>query len=540
MATSEVGSWIRENSAIERRPLNSHEFSYGLSRLLLGLVLTFGGAIVWHAIVSMSSKWVSDRVQSGLVFESRYAVYRESGEPIVQHSRSQGIYSTPYEYRTFDDEPVTVTDEERLKMGHPTWQIKSFPKSPMLGLNGSIVNWPRRLADAPTPLPWLFRLEDCAIHRRDRYPEHWYFLWPDQPGDSAFLPSYDGRTKSLRGYLGPAGFQTEKPSNENGFPIWDRHTGEIGQLITDPPNYGPPRHANALIALSDERDADLGMLYLTPARDAFYLINLTQQKVELVRAIPSDSLRGFSAKPLDRFVADDPGMAYTQQVLRPRLILRWPNHLEFVTPNLKTLSKVTLPEELRDRSFRLTELKAGGFVGEYWLTQEAIGSVLQEDQFVWFNEDGVVTKHRTVPQPDRPSSLAWRWAVWHEYDELRPSALMPLNLSVLWFYSEAGSILDDDGQVIGDSGEPTTWSIRWTALATLIRRFPWSFGVCLLSGVPFAIACWRRLRRCGASRFERLAWTGLVYLFGLVGWIAFVAHRIGGASHTDATCNPKR
>ncbi len=390
----------------------------------------------------------------------------------------------------------------------------------MLGLNLSIVNWPRSLADAPTPLPWLLRLEDCAIHRRDRYPEHWYFLWPDRTGDSAFLPSYDSRTKSLRGYLGPAGFQTEKPSNEQGFPAWDRNTGKIGQLLSDPPIYGPLHHANALIALSDERDADLGMLYLTPARDAFYLINLTQKKVELVRAIQGDSLRGYSAKSLDRFVADDPGMAYAQNVLRPRVILRWPDHLEFVTPYLKTLWTVTLPEELRDRSFQLSELKAGGFVAEFFS--------LKEYQFVWFNEDGIVTKRRTLPQPDRPSSLAWRWAIWHECDDLRPTALMPLNLSVLWFNSFAGYVMGDDGQWIGDSDEPTIWSIRQAALATVIRRYPWSFGVCLLSGVPFAIACWRRQRRCGASRFERLAWTGLVYLFGLVGWIAFVAHRAGG------------
>lgn len=511
-----------------------------VSRLLLGLVLTIGGAIVWHAIVAMSSKWVSDRIQSGLHYESRYSVYRESGEPIVQHSRSQGIYSNAYEYRTFDDEPVTVTDEELNRMWERTWGIGSFPKTPILGLNGSVVNRPRRLVDVATPLPWSMRLEDWSIHRRDRYPEYWFFLWPDQPGGSAFLPLYDGRTKSLRGYLGPAGFQSEKPSNENGFLTWDRQTGDIGQFVTEPANYGLPRFSNTLIALSDERDADLGTLYLTPARDAVYLINLTQRKVELVRTIPGGSLRGFSVRPLARFAADDPGMAYTQQVLRPRLILRWPDHLEFVTPYLKTLSKVTLPEELRDRTFQLSELKAGGFVAEYWSPQGVIGSELQKDHFVWFNADGVVTKRRILSQPDRPTSLAWRWAVWHEYDELRPSALMPLNLSVLWLYTEAGSVLDDAGQLIGERGEPTTWSIRWTALATLIRRFPWSFGVCLLSGVPFAIACWRRLRRCGASRFERLAWTGLVYLFGMVGWVAFVTHRVGRASHTDATCNPKR
>ena len=527
MATSESGSGIRENSAIERRPLNSHEFSYGLSRLLLGLVLTFGGAIVWHAIVSMSSKWVADRVLTGLVWESRYAVYRESGEPVVQHSHDQGIYSTHHEYRTLDDEPVTVTDEELRKMsGNRTWRVGSFPKTPMLGINGSFVNGPRRLVDVATPLPWSVRLEDWSIHRRDRFPEYWFFLWPDRSGGSAFLPLYDGRTKSLRGYLGPAGFQSEKPSNENGFPTWDRQTGDIGRFVTDPPNFGLPRFSNTLMALSDEPDADLGALYLTPARDAIYLINLTQRKVELVRTIQGDSLRDFSAKPLDRFVADDPGMAYTQHVLRPRLILRWPDHLEFVTPYLKTLSKVTLPEEFRDRSFQLSELKAGGFVAEFFSPKEY--------QFVWFNADGVVTKRRTLSQPDRPSNLVWKWYLWHEYDELRPSALMPLNLSVLWLYTEAGSVLDNDGRRIGDSGEPTSWSIRWTALATLIRRFPWSFGVCLLSGVPFAIACWRWQRRCGASRFERLAWTGLVYLFGMVGWVAFVTHRIGRASHTDA------
>ncbi len=533
MATSEVGSWIRQNSANGGRPLNSGEFSYGISRLLLGLVLSVGGAIVWLAIVRTSSNWIEERITSGFVSESRYPLYRESGEPVVQHSHNRGIYSNPIEYRTLDDEPVKVTDEELRNMRHTTWRIVSFPKTPMLGINGSEGGWPRRLVDVPTPLPWSVRLEDWSIHRRDRYPEYWFFLWPDQPGGSAFLPVYDGRTKSLRGYLGPAGFQTERPSNENGFPTWDHQTGDIGRFVTDYPNYGLPRFSNTLIALSDERDADLGALYLTPARDAIYLINLTQQKVELVRTIPGDSLRGISARPLDRLVAADPGMAYTQQMLRPRLILRWPDHLEFVTPYLKTLSKVTLPEELRDRSFQLSELKAGGFVGEFLSPQLAPGSAV-EFHFLWFNEDGVVTKRRTLTQPDREKTLTWEWLVWNWSNVLRPTALMPLNLSVLWFNSEAGSVKDDDGQRIGDSDEPTTWSIRRTALGTLIRRFPWSFGVCLLSGVPFAIACWRRQRRCVASRFERLAWPLLAYLFGLVGWIAFVAQHRRRASHTDA------
>ncbi len=99
---------------------HSSDWQTAVTRLLLGLVLSIGGAIVWHAIGSMSSKWVFDRVHSGFVLEDRYPVYRESGEPVVRYSHSQGNYSTPNEYRTFDDEPVTITDEELRKMWHPT------------------------------------------------------------------------------------------------------------------------------------------------------------------------------------------------------------------------------------------------------------------------------------------------------------------------------------------------------------------------------------------------------------------------------------
>ncbi|MFM9960809.1 MAG: hypothetical protein ACKV2Q_06250 [Planctomycetaceae bacterium] len=496
MANSECGSGIRENSAVERQPLNSHEFSYGLSRLLLGLVLAVGGAIVWSYLVQMSSAWVANRLIANRNWESRDIQYRESGEPVIQQWRNVSLIEVSREeYRTLDGEPVTIAEAELRRVWHPTWSIGSFPARPNFSMSSGYGGWRRPLADVPVPLPWSVRLWDCSVHRGNRRPEHWYLIWPDHPGGSAYLANCDATTKSLRGYLSPSGFRSEKLAETEGWPAWDRDRGEVARLITDPPGYSFPQTGDSLFLLSEDRDSDVGMLLVNPARDAISVINLTRRSIEVVRLIRDVPLLGFSAMPESRSELQESGITFSQQVLQPRLILRWPDHLEFVTPMLKTLSKVTLPEELRERSFQLSELKAGGFVAEYLRRVESAGERSWEIQLVWFDDSGRVTQRRTVLQPHRVWNLTEKWILWRDFDLLNPMALMPWKLSALWFDTE-------------DIAQPA-----------------WSISVCLLSGVPFAIACWRRQRRVVSSRFERLAWLVLVYLFGPVGWIAFVSHR---------------
>ncbi|MBC7816442.1 MAG: hypothetical protein IAG10_06075, partial [Planctomycetaceae bacterium] len=90
-------------------------------------------------------------------------------------------------------------------------------------------------------------------------------------------------------------------------------------------------------------------------------------------------------------------------------------------------------------------------------------------------------------------------------------------------------MLNESGQLLLKPGERLTLSSAFRAMDRYIRGgvgVGWTALVlCLLSGIPFAVLCWRKQRLFGASRSECFAWMLLVYSFGLVGWIAFVTHR---------------
>lgn len=497
-----------------------------IARWLLGLVLAVGGANVWMVVVQFASHWLAKRVELNLVFDRRDVVFRESGEPVLQISRNVGYHFYPKEYRTLDDEPVTLSQAEQRRAWDPTWRMELFPEVPRLWLNnGARGRWPRRLVDVATPLPWSVRVWEFSIHRANRPPEFWFLTWPDRPGGSTYLTCYDSTTNAVRGHLSLAGFTAEKPSDEQALPAWDRNQRDIGRLIGDSPSYGIPQRGNTSFLLTEGREPDVGLLYLTPARDAIYVINQTRRTVELARTFRDEPLRGVSAMPQSRTEVRDPVYGFHQVMLSARLALRRSDRLEFVGPDFQTTSTVMLPEELRDRSFDLSVLKSGGYVARYYTPRWMQDLPSNETQLLWFTDDGMVTQRRTVPGHEFDRSWVTRWFLWRDYEVVNPLALMPWHLSALWTNSESGTVTGDDLRLIGTTDEPTTWSIRQRAITTLIRRFPWSTGLCLLSGVPFAIACGRRLRRCGTSRFERLAWPVLVYVFGIAGWVALATHR---------------
>lgn len=504
---------------------NRRSMNTVIARWLLGLVLAVGGANVWMVAVHIASHWLAKRVETHLVWDSRDVVFRESGEPVLQLNRNVGYSFFPGEYRTLDDEPVTLSEAEQRRAWDPMWRMALFPEVPRLWLNNARFGGPRRLVDVATPLPWSVRVWEHSIHRLNRPPEFWFLTWPDRPGGTTYLTNYDSTTNAVRGHLSLAGFTAEKPSDEQALPAWDRNQRDVGRLISDSPNYVLPQTRNTSFLLTEGREPDVGLLYLTPARDAIYVINQTRRTVELARTFRDEPLRGVSAMPQSRTEVRDPVHGFHQVMLSARLALRRSDRLEFVGPDFQTTSTVTLPEDLRDRSFDLSVLKSGGYVARYYTPRWMQDFPSNENQLLWFTDDGTVTQRRTVPGHEFDRSWATRWFLCREYEVVNPLALMPWHLSALWTNSEAGTVTGDDLRLIGTTDEPTTWSIRQRAITTLIRRFPWSTGICLLSGMPFAIACWRRLRRVGASWFERLAWPALVYLFGLVGWIAFIAHR---------------
>lgn len=512
-----------------------HSQKTAIARWFLGLVLASGGAVVWLIIVGAVSAFVVNQISKVEVRESKSIVYRESGEPIVRQYRFRGGNIISHEDRTADGQPVELSAEELSRAWHQFWWVEMFSAEPIYFVDGAIGGWQRRLVDVATPLPWPVRLVECSIARRQ--DAHWYAIWPDRPGGFATFECYDEQTKSLRGSLGRSGFRATKLAAEEGFPAWDRDSGRMARLISNPPSNGVPQLGNSQFLLSEDRDPDVGMLWLTPQRDELYLINQTQRTVTLVRTFRDEPLLGVATKPMDSQVMRNSGLSFNQVMLEPRLLLIWQDRLEFVTPTMQPLATVSLPEELRGRSFQLSVLSAGGYVGE--VTKSALrdaggrqfSHARQDRELVWFDEHGTITRRTTIDLPHV------RWNGWldliaaYPMQFCSPFALMPLSASSVWRSSDMAAFFDASEQSLGNDAvasvpaRPTTFSVRLQFIAAVVRQTPWSFALCLATGLPFAVACWRRLRRFGASPLECLAWSALVYLFGLVGWIAFVAHR---------------
>lgn len=491
-----------------------------VQRLLLGLVLASGGAFVWMLLVAETSSWIGERILRRSARETYSIDYRRSGEPVVSRVR----YSSPQvvelqEYVTLDGDPVEFSDEERSLSWTQDWKIRPFAEEPIFHEPYEAGGWPRRLIDLPQPLPWSIRLWDCSTDFNRI--GHWSFVWPERWSGSAYLAGFDPKTKASRGYIGRNGWQETKPTDAEGFPVGqsagDGHGLRIARLVVDPPSQDFPFDRIRLIVLSEGDAPDTGMLWLNPQRDELSLINLTKRTTEVVRKFGDAPLRGIAARGMDHSVVRGLLPGSYQAYLQPKLILLWPEHLEFVTPSMQTLSKVSLPSELRDREFHLTELSDGRFLGQ-WHTRDEIPGGYGELQthFVWFTATGDVTRRHTFTPPVTPWTTWQQWAFQWQVDVYPPATLMPLGLT-----SWGLQWLNASALVRSTSNKPFTRPSLWEVL----RSSPWTIGLTLLSGLPFAVACWRRQRRVASTTCEQIVWPVLVYFFGLAGWIAFATHR---------------
>lgn len=506
----------RRTGTPARRSDDGQECPSYIARWLLGLVLAVGGAMVWLMFVSFLSEWLAQRLNEKQSREQRHQSleFRESGEPII-HIRRITLDNALHteEYRTLDGQAVEVEPGEISKMQGHSWMVGTFPKPYLNTPSGAL-----RIQEAPVPLPPKLRWSLYSVYDlRGMNPQHWFLKWPDRPGGSAYWSVYDAMTKTLQGYLGRSGWSQSVPAEGDQFPAWDQNQRDIALIVSDRIDWTFPPNGTGLMVLDDSTRPDVGLLYVTPRRDTIYVINQRHRTVEVARTLTDESLLGIAVQSND---ARPSSSLLDGTVMATSVLLTWPDRLEFVTPRMKTIRTVSLPAELRGKSFTLVDLKSGGFVAEFQRSPIRRDSSVAEQELVWFNDSGEVTQRRTVSLPAR-----YYWFDWQPDRFLPPLSLMPIYLTHLWPQIHSGYLVDENGQLLHKPDEPLTWSVLWKALCITAKASPWPLGLCLLSGLPFAIACCVRQLRFGASRFEHVAWPLLVYLFGLAGWVAFVADR---------------
>ncbi len=500
MANSEVSRSIRQNSATSRGPLNSGELSDAVARWLLGVIIATGGALLWLYVVLLFHHWLLSRpwMNAGNWMESRSLAFQADGEPILQltHPGAAPGMRPRVEFQTLDGQPLGITEEE-LRKTAPT--DRSFNMRSQLDpwtsfgyRSWSVSSWD----NAPEPLPWRMRLDSLNTNVvMPGVQEQWFFIGPARRGERGYLVGYDVRDKRCVGYIGTQGLSYSKPPFEQQCVTWEQ---------------GPNRHAfvgvreghKTMTVSESPAEWEVILPFVPATRDRAYVINLTRREARLAREqldSPLLAVMNFSRyqPPRDTVTQND-------------VVLRFRDRLEFVTPALETQRVLPLPEELRDGDFRLVDAAGGGFVASYvppkkWTTES------YENELLWLNADGSLRQRRTIVV--QFARYDFMWLPWHI--ELLGS-LMPLKCFLV--IKTAVRELHQLPPTADEARRSFLRVARWNGLG-------WAMGFGVLSGVPFAIACWRRQRRFGASRFERLAWPALVYLFGLVGWIAFLTHR---------------
>ena len=482
-----------------------------IARLLLGCVLCVGGSLVWQAVVKLASRWLANRMNAPkLAKRSVHTVQlRHHAEPLIRIENSGD--GPVHRYTTLAGQPVSLNLREKARLDSDSFYC-SPSAQPVYFHHLEFHSW--RIEDAPVPMPWTNRLSLFRVPQQiGRFAESWYFVWPDRPSGSGYFVGYNDFTKGRIGYLGLSGTSETRPAESDQFPAWDADPRSAALLTAS--GYGMPFSNQSSwheLQINDVPQ-ETGTLFLSPQRDAIHLVNLTRGTVSGRTGLP-DRLSGVSTRTVIR--DELPPRAERQ------LVLVWPDRLEFTTTSLESLQTVKLPDELRNRQMlTLAEQAEGQWVAVATAEAYRRGLTSLKHDLVWFTTAGDVTRREQL-------TLPVDYDFWDETDFHCALSFLPASLNRVVIQAWYGDIWDGADGLIRRPGEPPSLAVLQRGLRIYVGRSPWIVWPCLASGLPFAIACCWRLRKNG-SWLERLTWPALVYLFGLVGWVAFVTRRPNGS-----------
>ena len=347
----------------------------------------------------------------------------------------------------------------------------------------------------------------------------WYFVWPERRTGTGYFVGYDNKTKARLGYLGIEGFSATVPPVAQQFPAWNQAGNQVAQVVSNDANRD---FIHAGIVNGSMPHIEEGMYFITPDRDRAYRISFTKRTVELVR----QDLK----LPID-FVSLCTVWGSQGHNIGTDRLLRFADRLEFVDLALQPTNVISLPEELRDPYRYLAVRESGGYFAlPYDEHARAKNNPTNDQLLLWLDEDGKVTQRRTLTLPNGRSQVS----VANDGRLMLPLSLIPANGLAVLGLSPFVPMFDDSEEVLFQPIDSTTWASIANAMRLQSARLGWPLWICLLSGLPFAVACSWRQRRVATSWPERLAWPALVYVFGLAGWIAFVAHRDWPARRTNS------
>jgi hypothetical protein len=474
--------------------------------LMLCLVATALWLIGCGVIAGVASPWL-DRGIPSRERETELLTFDSDGNPIIS-----GIDPGPgvrqRHYRNLEGEQLDL----------PETKLPSFAKFSTHDLPS--LDFPVRVDlntyDTPAlpwsffsdPLPWDVRLQHTTAHN-GRDSTTWVFVSPDRPqGHGYFVVWNDTRSERI-GYLGLNGLTQTIPPTEQQFPAFGRTFDEMLRF----PYANFSRIKN--IIQNHSSFAGWSMFAISPADDRLFHIKLLGNTVQTVWSGRPGSLRDvlFGSAPVERA-----GTEKDQEAPREAaMFLVLADEIQQLNEEFQLVRHIRLPRELHANRNQL--LWAEPRPGEHVVVvyDEGWQQSRRQTRVFWFNDAGEVSQRREV-------SLQWgRPRVRIEREARLSVAACFSPLVCVGMFLEATHDLRRNshlGIVPGSSfihftdGMGQAFAVVWLSLAFV-----------LLASLGLVVASQRRLRRIGASRFDRVTWAVLILLFGGAGYWAFRVHR---------------
>jgi hypothetical protein len=332
---------------------------------------------------------------------------------------------------------------------------------------------------------WHWRLREFTDSRHPGTV--WYFVTDAQPHGNAYFAGYDVGSKECIGYLGTAGFRSERLPTEERFPFCGSERGTITRLhllnatpwgqfapigFVPPGNVQMPWH-----------------VFVQGDNDTIYLVDLDQRTVNVAftgRHILS------SAILLRSHPSADAG--------RRDLVVRSEDSIVVINGRTTGQHQFAIPAEIRDTDFSWGETTHGTQLAVWNGVFSSEKQALAQHVLVMDAAGGVLDRRDLdVPVMSSPSEDRWMLGL-----------SVPSPLYVDFYVGFLRPYLMN--------GERESYGAA--LMRTVGEYWPSLLFVHILSAL-LAGLCYRRQVLNGAVGAESIIWPLFVFLLGLPGWIGY-------------------
>jgi hypothetical protein len=453
--------------------------------LLLAAIVALGFGVVWGVLVSWGAHTAKDIFGPEPGWE--YVQLRMDGTPIVVHH--VGRYSENNTYRTLEGTPIAISRQEALLWGsHLTAQEPADPFAVPLWNGGS---------------PWKQRIS--GYNDGGQPATYWYFVLDGKDRDAGYFVGFDSVGKRRLGYIGRSGFRSDALSPDEYFAVHGRQTAR--QTILEhyygrddqEPWYPPYAEGTGRVpgwvvyALTDDGLAEVDLLKRS-----------TRMALNAKGIISAGHLNRGLTSPT---TTDSDG--YRSQV-KEFLAVRMNDRIEVLDYKGNPSQSLTIPAEYREAAFTLYLLHDGSAILQVSCLELARLSPGTHplDRLVWIDAKGKVLRQKEY------AVMVWDWGGGPKFSPWRsafcaPAPIVIATLSTvlqpwisLWLREDpnyADALL-------------RSWCGFWLPLV-----------ITCVVGIVVVWLCRRRQQKYGLPWTG--VWTSFVLLFGLPGYIGYLAHR---------------